>query len=294
MFPQEPAGMRRLRCSNGFRRSVGQQLTSVLAAARPHVDDPVATSYDIDIVLDDHHGVARIAQAGDGHHQQFDVRKVQTGSRFIKNIERAAGRFFGEFACQLYALSFATGKGGCRLAQFDVAEANMGQCRQPVADFSYGFKLFERFVYREHQGVGNGHASIEHLKCLSVVAFAIAGFTGNEHVRQEVHLNTQNTITKAGLAATALDVKRKTSGFVTAGPCFWHARIKIAEHGEKPGVGRGVASRSSPDGSLIDADNFVDVLKTVHAIAVPDGAACPVKGRACCGQQGIDDQAALT
>ena len=41
------------------------------------VDDPVGAGDDVEVVLDDDHRVARIAQAGERDGEQLDVREVQ-------------------------------------------------------------------------------------------------------------------------------------------------------------------------------------------------------------------------
>jgi hypothetical protein len=59
--------------------------------APPHVNQPVGGLDHIEVVLDHHHGVAMVAQGGDDLQQQRDVLKVQTGRRFIEDVERAPG-----------------------------------------------------------------------------------------------------------------------------------------------------------------------------------------------------------
>jgi hypothetical protein len=53
-----------------FRRTGGDNLATAAAAFRAQVHDPVGGFDDIEVVLDDHHGVAVIAQAME-HLQQL-------------------------------------------------------------------------------------------------------------------------------------------------------------------------------------------------------------------------------
>src|SRR5581483_7128390 len=80
-------------------------------------------------------------------------------------------------------------------------------------------------------------------------------------VRQEVHLDPSLTFTLAGLAASAGNIEREPPGFITALPRFWQHRIQIANLGKAPGVSCGIGSRRAPDGRLIDANDFVDILR---------------------------------
>ena len=48
------------------------------------VDDPVGALYDIEVVLDDEHGVARGDQAIEHQQQALDVVKVQARSRLSR------------------------------------------------------------------------------------------------------------------------------------------------------------------------------------------------------------------
>ena len=52
------------------------------------------------------------------------------------------------------------------------------------------------------------------LQRLAVVALALADVTGHVDIRQEVHLNGQDTAALAGLAAAALDVEAEPTGAV--------------------------------------------------------------------------------
>src|SRR5947207_2810034 len=77
-----------------------------------------------------------------------------------------------------------------------------------------------------------------------------------------MHLDLDQAIPLARFAAAALDVERKTPGTVTALARFLHLGEQFANRREESGVRRGIRSRRAADRALIDADDFIEVLKT--------------------------------
>mgnify|MGYP003339374491 CR=1 FL=1 len=116
------------------------------AAARAsfgtHVHDPVGRLDDVEVVLDDEHGVALVDQAIENDEQFFDVVEVQAGGRFVEEKQLAerccrcfglAARFifpdhaFDQMPCQFQALRFAARQRRHRLAEAQVFEADIGE-----------------------------------------------------------------------------------------------------------------------------------------------------------------------
>ena len=81
-----------------LRRADRNYLTAAGAAFRSEIDHPIGGLDDIEIVLDDDHRVAVIAQAVQDLKQLLDVVEVQTGGRLIEDVERLTGVAFGQFA----------------------------------------------------------------------------------------------------------------------------------------------------------------------------------------------------
>src|SRR5437667_6419967 len=65
-----------------FGRALGDDATAALAAFRAEVDDPVGLFDDVEMVLDDEHGVAKIDQALKNIAAPTNVVDVQAGCRF--------------------------------------------------------------------------------------------------------------------------------------------------------------------------------------------------------------------
>ena len=55
-----------------------------------HVDNPISTLNDIEIVFNDDHRVSLINKASEHEQQLADVLKVQPGRRLIQDVDRAA------------------------------------------------------------------------------------------------------------------------------------------------------------------------------------------------------------
>ena len=72
------------------------------------------------------------------------------------------------------------------------------------------------FVDRHVQHLGDRLAAELDVQRLAVVARALAGVAGHEHVRQEVHFYLKHAVALARLAAAALDVEAEPAGFVAA------------------------------------------------------------------------------
>ena len=111
------------------------------AAFGAEIDDPVGLFDDVEMVLDDQHGVAERDETIQHVEKFFHVVEVQAGGGLVENVERAAGLAARKFAGQLGALGFAAGKRGGGLAELDVAEADVDERLQLLLDRG---NIFER------------------------------------------------------------------------------------------------------------------------------------------------------
>src|SRR5207253_6284003 len=109
--------------------------------------------------------------------------------------------------------------------------------------------------------VGDRVALELHLQRLAVVAGAVAHVAGDVDVGQEVHLDLDQAVALARLAAAALNVERKAAGLVAARLALGQAGEPVADHGEGAGVGRGVGARGAADRRLVDVDDLVELLQ---------------------------------
>src|ERR1700675_963544 len=110
----------------------------------------------------------------------------------------------------------------------DVVETDVTQ--------SFEFLTYRR--YRSHELKGVEHRHVEDLgdalalvldfERVAIVALARADFAGDIYVGQEVHLDADDAVALAGLAASALDVEGETPGSVTAHPRLGKLRKQFA------------------------------------------------------------------
>ena len=95
------------------------------AALGAHVDDPVGRLDDVEVVLDDDDRVALVDEPLQHAEQLADVLEVQAGRRLVEDVDGAAGRPLLQLGGQLDALRLAAGQRRGRLAEPDVAEADV-------------------------------------------------------------------------------------------------------------------------------------------------------------------------
>src|SRR5712691_6610449 len=107
-----------------FGRALRDDAAAAFASLGAEVDDPVGLLDDVEMVLDDEHGVAEIDEPLQNVEEFSYVVKMQSRRGFVENIKRTAGLALGKFAREFDALGFAAGKSGGGLAESDVAEAD--------------------------------------------------------------------------------------------------------------------------------------------------------------------------
>ena len=80
-----------------FWRSFANDPAATATAFRAQVDDPVRGFDDIQVVFDDNHSVALVAQVVKDAEQLLDIVEVQASGRFVEDVEGAAGVALGQF-----------------------------------------------------------------------------------------------------------------------------------------------------------------------------------------------------
>ena len=112
------------------------------------------------------------------------------------------------------------------------------------------------------EDVGDRLALVLHFERLRVVALALADLARHVDVGQEVHLDLDDAVALAGLAAPALDVEREAARRVAAQLGLGREREQLADQVERPGVGGRIRTRRAADRRLIDHDHLVERLGT--------------------------------
>src|SRR6185369_6652458 len=97
-----------------------------------------------------------------------------------------------------------------------------------------------------------------HLERFAVVALALALVALDIDVGQKVHLDLDDAVALAGLAAPALDVEREAARQVAARLRLGEPRIPVADRREAAGIGGRVGARRAADRRLVDIDDLVE------------------------------------
>ena len=97
----------------------------------------------------------------------------------------------------------------------------------------------------------------------------MANLTRYINIRQEVHLNLDNPITRAGFTTTTFDIERETSLLITANLGLIGLSKKIANIVEDACVGCRVGTWSTPDWTLININQTLDILDSSHRFMFP-------------------------
>ena len=167
-------------------------------------------------MFDDHNRVALIAQLMQHVEQLLDIRKVQTGSRLIQNIQRLTGAAFGELTRQLHALGFTARQRSGGLPQTNVGQTDVHQGLQLTRQRRDGVKELARLFDGHVQHFVDGLAFVLNFQRFAVIAFTFALVARDVDVRQEVHLNFDDAIALARFTAAAAHVKAEPSRRVPA------------------------------------------------------------------------------
>ena len=116
-----------------LRRSLRDDLAAVLAGARTHVDDVIGGVDRIEVVLDDDHAVAEIAQVLQRREQPVVVALVQSDRRLVENVHDA-GQPRADLRSEPYPLRLAARERLRRAVEREVLEADVVEEREPGDD----------------------------------------------------------------------------------------------------------------------------------------------------------------
>ena len=194
-----------------LRRTLGDDDAAGTAALGAEVDDVVGALDEVEVVFDDDDGVACIHQLLQHLDEAVDISHVEAGSRLVENIHGLTRAAAGQLVGQLDTLRLAARKGRGALPQRDIPQAHVQQRLQLAGDFRLVGEEDDRLFHGHIQHVRDGLFLILDFQRFAVVACALADLAGNVDVRQEVHLDLEDAVALAGLAAAAPDVEAEPS-----------------------------------------------------------------------------------
>src|SRR5699024_6140282 len=111
---------------------------------------------------------------------------MQAGGGLVEDVHRPAGGAFGQFRGQLDALGLTAGQRRGRLAEPDVAEADVDQGLQVPRDRWLVGEELEAFGARHVEYFGNVLAFEGDVEGVPVVTRTVADLAGYVHVGQEM------------------------------------------------------------------------------------------------------------
>ncbi|MPN00669.1 hypothetical protein SDC9_147865 [bioreactor metagenome] len=226
-----------------LRGAGGHDLSPAEPTFGTHIDHPVGGLDDVEVVLDDHHGVTAVDQPAEHVEESADVLEMQAGGRLVEYVDRIAGGAPLQFGRQLDPLCLTPRQCRRGLPQPHVSEPHLDQRLQMPRDGrDRGEEL--RGLFDGHvQHLGDGLALVAHLERLAVVASAVTDLAGHVDIGEEVHLDADRAVTHAVLAAPALDVEAEAPGLIAARLGLRGLAEQGADLVEDPGVGGRIGAR---------------------------------------------------
>ena len=247
----------------------------------------------IQIVLDDHHRVAHVHQLLEHLNELVHVGGVQAGGGLVQDIDGLAGGALGQLGGQLDPLGLAAGQGGGGLAQLDVAQAHLVEGLELVVQPGEVLKEGEGLLHRHLQHLIDVLAFVAHLQGLPVVPLALAHLAGHVDVGEEVHLNFQQAVALAGLAAPAPDVEGEAARAVAPGLGVGGGGEQITDVVEQAGIGGRVGAGGAADGGLVNVDDLIQELLPLDARVLSRPGLGPVQVGGQPLEQDLVDQGGL-
>ena len=159
----------------------------------------------------------------------------------------------------------------------NVAEAHIDQRLQFLGDGRDRLEELIGLAYRHLKHIIDALALIMHGQRVLFVPLAPALVADHIHGRQEVHLYDLDSGSLAGLTAASGHVEREPTGLESANLSVRSVGEQIPDIVEHAGECRWVGSRRTPDRTLVDLYQFVDVLDTFDRIVGQRTHLCPVE-----------------
>jgi hypothetical protein len=273
---------------------------SASPAFGPDVDDVIGAADEVEVVLDGDDGVAGVDEPRERAQEHLDVDAMQARRRLVEQEQRRL-RLRAEVRRQLEALRLAARQRRRRLAQLQVAEADVDERLQPrhqlARRFVVGREARHRLVDGEIEAVADRQAVPAHAEHLVREAAPVAGVAEHGDIREEVHLERDRAVAAAGLAAPAAlvggDVEREGAGAETETLGVVRGGEARAQLVHRLQVGGGVAARAAAERRLVDEHDGAERVEAGHAIASAHAVAGLAALAERVGVEHVDDERRL-
>ncbi len=197
------------------------------------------------------------------------VLGVEAGRRLVEDVQGAPRGPAGQLPGELHPLRLPPRELGRRLAELDVAEADIVQGLELLPDRGDGGEEPEGLLDRHLQDLRDRPPLVAHGEGLRVVARAVAHLARHVHIGEEVHLDLHLPLTLTGLAPSSPHVEREPSRLVPPHPRLGGGGEHLPDRVERLGVRGRVRARGTPDRRLIDLDRLVEVLGPLDSVMEP-------------------------
>ena len=221
-------------------------------------------------MLDDDHRMPRRHQRIQLFEQAIDVPWMQAGSRLIEYIQGRPTLVALQFGGQFDPLGLATRQFGRRLAEAQIAQADIAQDLQRAANPRLPGEHLDRFVHRQLQHLGDIQTLPSDRQGLGVVARTVAGRARRVDAGHEQQFDADKAFAFAGRTSSLGHVERKLAGVIAVVPGLGRGGVELAHVVEQPGVGRQVRTRGAADGFLIDLHQTLDRRQATGDLAAAD------------------------
>lgn len=146
---------------------------------------------------------------------------VETDGRLVEEIDGPLGRLAVELGSDLHPLRLAARECRRRLSQLEVAESHLVQGLQPVRDRRDLVEECVRVLNRHGKHLMDVLPLIGDLECLLGEALAVTDVARHVDCREEMHLDRDEAVAFAGLAAATWAVERETPRLPAPDTCFF-------------------------------------------------------------------------
>src|SRR5580704_9926603 len=107
--------------------ALGDDSTAAPSSFRSQIDDPVCGFNHLEVMFDHNQRISLITELQKHLKKLLNIGEMQTGSRFVQNVDGSSGRFLSEFRREFNALRLTAGDLGAGLPQGEIAQANRHQ-----------------------------------------------------------------------------------------------------------------------------------------------------------------------
>ena len=249
-----------------LRRTGGDDGAAAVSAFGAHIDDIVRRLDHIEIVLDDDDRVPAFGQPAKDLGQLMDICKVQAGSRLIQDIDGLSRAVTAQLGRQLDALRFAAREGRGWLAQFDVGQSHIIEGLELAAHGRHTVEKAECLFYRHIQHFIDIFPLVINFQSLTVVTLAVADLARHIDIRQEMHLDLDDTVSCTCLTSAALHIEAEAAFFVSSFFGIFGRSKEFSDHIEYPCVGCRIGTGRTPDRGLINIDDLVQLIHAFDSV----------------------------